>query len=122
MPVNAFNRLADHWRPLLAVAEVAGGEWSQRAAAAFATLTGGADLEAQGSSATLLADLAATFVAVCMDRLPSAKLAEALAAIEGRSWQSGAKCQSRFQRTNWQTNSNGLALFPATSKRATARC
>jgi len=39
LPSSAFNRLADNWRPLFAVAEVVGGDWPQRAAAAFAQLT-----------------------------------------------------------------------------------
>ena len=39
LPPNAFNRLANNWRPLFAVAELAGGDWAQRAADAFAMLT-----------------------------------------------------------------------------------
>ena len=32
MPVGILNREADNWRPLLAIAEAAGGEWPERAA------------------------------------------------------------------------------------------
>ena len=39
MPEAAFNRVADNWRPLFAIAEVAGGEWLQRCLAAFENLT-----------------------------------------------------------------------------------
>jgi len=39
MPATAFNRLADNWRPLFAIAEIAGGDWPQRALAAFNHLT-----------------------------------------------------------------------------------
>lgn len=86
LPETAFNRLADNWRPLFAVAEIAGGDWPQRAADAFAKLTSKDDLDAQGIGARLLADIAATFAAARSDKLPSAKLAEALAAIEGKPW------------------------------------
>ena len=39
LPEAAFNRVADNWRPLFAIAEVAGGEWPQRCLAAFEKLT-----------------------------------------------------------------------------------
>ena len=39
MPDTAFNRLADNWRPLFAIADVAGADWPARAAASFAALT-----------------------------------------------------------------------------------
>src|SRR5439155_2789463 len=38
LPPGAFNRLADNWRPLFAIAQVAGGDWPQRALAAFTHL------------------------------------------------------------------------------------
>lgn len=86
MPATAFNRLADNWRPLFAIAEAAGADWPARAAAAFAALTSREDSDAQGLGATLLADIAAIFSEAGADKLPSAKLAEALARIEGRPW------------------------------------
>jgi putative DNA primase/helicase len=86
LPETAFNRLADNWRPLFAIAEIAGGNWPKRAADAFARLTSAEDLDAQGIGTTLLADIAAIFTAEGTDRLASAKLAESLTAIEGRPW------------------------------------
>jgi putative DNA primase/helicase len=38
LPPGAFNRLADNWRPLFAIAQVAGGDWPERALAAFTHL------------------------------------------------------------------------------------
>lgn len=61
MPSSAFNRLADNWRPLFAIAELAGGDWPQRAAAAFTKLTSRNDMDAQGIGAMLLADVWQTF-------------------------------------------------------------
>ncbi|MBI4328198.1 MAG: DUF3631 domain-containing protein [Chloroflexi bacterium] len=86
LPDGAFNRLADNWRPLFAIAEAAGADWPRRAAEAFAKLTTSDDLDSQGIGATLLADIAAVFAAAGADKLPSAKLAGALAEIEGRPW------------------------------------
>ena len=86
LPETAFNRIADNWRPLLAIAEVAGGDWPKRASEAFAKLTSTDDVDAQGIGTTLLADIAAIFAAEGTDRLSSAKLTESLAAIEGRPW------------------------------------
>src|SRR5207247_351802 len=39
LPATAFNRLADNWRPLLAIAEVAGGDWPRLALESFNHLT-----------------------------------------------------------------------------------
>jgi putative DNA primase/helicase len=86
LPETAFNRLADNWRPLFAIAEVAGGDWPKRAHAAFVALTSSADLDAQGIGTLLLSDIADIFTAEGTDRVPSSELAESLAAIEGRPW------------------------------------
>ena len=85
MPDGAFNRIADNWRPLFAIAEIAGGDWPKRVSEAFAKLTSADDLDAHGVGTLLLADIAAIFVSQG-DKLPSATLAESLAAIEGRPW------------------------------------
>jgi hypothetical protein len=86
MPDGAFNRIADNWRPLLAIAEIAGGDWPQRAAAAFAKLTNRDDSDAQGIGAAVLADVATIFAGAGMDKLPSAEIVKALAEMEGREW------------------------------------
>jgi len=39
LPDGVFNRLADNWRPLIAIAEVAGGDWPKRITEAFKKLT-----------------------------------------------------------------------------------
>ena len=69
MPDGAFNRLADNWRPLFAIAEVAGGDWPRRCAEAFAKLTSNDDLDAQGVGTTLLIDIAAIFAEKSCDKL-----------------------------------------------------
>ncbi len=86
LPESAFNRLADNWRPLFALAHAAGGDWPARAVAAFNAFTTGDDLDAHGLGTTLLADIRDVFTAGRVDRLASARLAELLSDIEGRPW------------------------------------
>ena len=61
LPNGVFNRLADNWRPLFAIAEIAGGDWPERCAAAFIKLTSRDDLDAQGIGTMLLADIQQIF-------------------------------------------------------------
>lgn len=69
LPSGAFNRLGDNWRPLFAVAEIAGGDWPQRAADAFTKLTGKEDSDAQGVGVVLLADVRGVFSETGGDRI-----------------------------------------------------
>jgi hypothetical protein len=102
LPNGAFNRLADNWRPLFAVAEVAGGDWPQRAREAFRLLTTTADLDAQGIGAVLLSDIRDMFGEAAQTRLASSALAVALAEIEGRPW-------AEFGRSRKPISPNQLA-------------
>jgi putative DNA primase/helicase len=86
MPDGAFNRLADNWRPLFAIAEIAGGDWPQRAATAFFKLTSSDDVDAHGIGTTLLDDIKQMFTNAGADKLSSVTLCNLLAEIEGREW------------------------------------
>lgn len=86
LPSSAFNRLADNWRPLFAIAEIAGGGWPQRAATAFAKLTSREDTDAQGIGTMLLADIWQTFRASGAVRLFSKKLVESLLEMSDHPW------------------------------------
>ncbi|MGA2686376.1 MAG: DUF3631 domain-containing protein [Verrucomicrobiota bacterium] len=86
MPADCFNRLADNWRPLMAIAEIAGGPWPERARTAFTLLTSNEDLEAQGYGVMLLRDLRDLFTADGVDRLTSATIVERLNQMEDRPW------------------------------------
>ena len=78
LPSGAFNRLADNWRPLFAVAEIAGGDWPQRAASAFTKLTSRGDGETQGDGVALLADVRTVFSETGTDRIWTEALCKAL--------------------------------------------
>jgi putative DNA primase/helicase len=85
MPAGVFNRLADNWRPLLAIADAAAGEWPERTRQAIRPgARSGRD--EQSVRELLLADIRAIFAERGIDRLPSAELVAALVAIEGRPW------------------------------------
>lgn len=93
LPDGAFNRMADNWRPLFAIAHTAGGGWLERATEAFNALTATEDHEAQGVGAMLLADIAEAFKSSNTDKLASVALANALSQMEGRPWAEFGKSQ-----------------------------
>jgi 5S rRNA maturation endonuclease (ribonuclease M5) len=86
LPSRAFNRLADNWRPLFAVAEIAGGDWPQRAATAFAKLMAKEDADTQGIGTMLLADIWQVFQEACAVRMFSKSIVEQLCAMTDRPW------------------------------------
>lgn len=85
LPEAAFNRIADNWRPLFAVAEIAGGGWPQRAAEAFRVLTVDTDGN-EGAAVQLLADLRTIFDSAGVDRIASAALCDCLAGMDESPW------------------------------------
>ena len=105
LPPTAYNRLADNWRPLFAIAHVAGGDWPARALAAFEQLgrassadppspagfrrTGSrepAKLRAALDPALILSDIRQVFAQCGAERLFSSTLVKSLKAIPNRPW------------------------------------
>jgi putative DNA primase/helicase len=84
VPDGAYNRIADNWRPLFAIAETAGGGWPERSRCAF-DLLAKPDDDAETLSVLLLADLRDLFNERG-DSLLSADIVEALGKIEERPW------------------------------------
>jgi hypothetical protein len=72
----------DIWEPLLAIAELGGGEWIDRAHAA-ARLVSEENREPDSSGANLLYDIRRVFVG---ERMPSERLVAALCALEESPW------------------------------------
>ena len=83
MPRALYNRLADVWAPLLAIADAAGGDWPQRARAAA---THDLDPDSASLIEMLVADIAAVFDERGLDFISSTNLAVELAEREGRPW------------------------------------
>jgi len=79
-----FNRVADNWRSLLAIADAAGGDWPRLAREAAAVIAG--DTTDEEANIQLLADIQDYFAEREVDRAFSADLVKALVALEGRPW------------------------------------
>lgn len=86
IPYSLNDRAAaDSWRPLLAIADHAGGEWPRLAREAAVALSGDDTLEADSARAMLLEDLRELF-ADLGPRLASKTITERLAIREERPW------------------------------------
>jgi hypothetical protein len=81
------DRAADTWEPLVAVADLAGGEWPDLARHAAVVLTESRDANAESSTQTrLLADCRAIFLTADADALPTALLLDRLKADPEAPW------------------------------------
>jgi putative DNA primase/helicase len=78
-----INRVADNWRPLFAIADAIGSDWPMRVREAAKALS---PRESESIGPMLLLDIKAAFNSRNTDRLFSAEVCEALAAMEGRPW------------------------------------
>jgi putative DNA primase/helicase len=87
MPAGLYNRAADNWRPLLAIATVAGGDWLARGHKA-ALASAGADVDEVSRLELLLGDARDVFDGLTSDtdRISSAHLIEKLCEIVPRPW------------------------------------
>lgn len=84
LPLALFNRSADNWRALFAIAEACGGDWPARLAGASAALA--PDDDDEGRGVRLLLDIRTIFAAKNTDRVASAELVNALVEMEGSPW------------------------------------
>ncbi|MDE2149289.1 MAG: DUF3631 domain-containing protein [Gammaproteobacteria bacterium] len=82
LPAMLRGRPADNWRPLIAIADVAGGDWPTRARKTAETFSAGRSEQTAGIM--LLEDVRQIIGE--RDRLTSADLAEALGQLEERPW------------------------------------
>ncbi len=82
VPDGIANRRADNWRPLLAIAERAGGDWPPFAREAALTLTNTVDSLTLAS--LLLVDIRAALGS--LDRISSKELVARLLEMEGQPW------------------------------------
>jgi len=139
LPATAFNRLADNWRPLFAIAQTAGGDWPRLALDAFARLSTTAPLDAPESNGdgngagpitksrsigtasltkpkdedldlTLLADIRQIFAHSGVTRTSSKQLLAALCALREGHWHSGFRTpRSAFHWLSRQLSGFGIA-------------
>jgi putative DNA primase/helicase len=86
MPGGLNDRACDNWRPLVAVADLAAGEWPAWARMAALFLSENSDEAENSALIQLLEDLKDLFSKRGVDRLSSAEIVEELGAIEERPW------------------------------------
>ena len=94
LPPELPNRLGDNWRPLLAVAELAGGKWPTRAMEAAMAA---AQQQEQGQISMLLADIHLVFGA--RKQILSQELVDGLLGLDETPY--GDLNQGRAITTNW---------------------
>ncbi|MEL0027748.1 MAG: DUF3631 domain-containing protein, partial [Perlucidibaca sp.] len=81
------NRAQDNWEPLLAIADVAGGDWPDRARRAAQAIVGvEASHDAPDVNTELLADIRTAFARLRVDRVASADLLHAICEDEDAPW------------------------------------
>jgi putative DNA primase/helicase len=122
MPEGIINREADNWRPLLAIADVAGGEWPERArTAARAAHLAAADDDASLLE-LLLVDIRETFAVAGTTvkdmfgteqiEITSANLTKALIQLVGRPWGEMGKSRKPLTQNRLARMLKPLAIAP----------
>jgi hypothetical protein len=86
LPEELDDRAQDSWEPLLAIAELAGGDWRERARQAALALSSGEEREDDSLTAQLLRDVRSVFEANGHKRFRTADLLDQLCAIEESPW------------------------------------
>jgi hypothetical protein len=85
-PVSLHDRAADNWRPLMAIAEAAGGDWPGRAKAASLALSEVDADDSEERGIELLADIKVVFDATKAEALWTEDLLRHLHAMSERPW------------------------------------
>jgi hypothetical protein len=86
MPTGIVDRAADVWEPLVAVADLAGGQWPERARAAALALNAARAERDPSLGVQLLGDCRRVFEASDVDRLTTEALLEALHDLDESPW------------------------------------
>lgn len=86
LPPGLSHRAADNWRPLLAIADQAGGGWPEIAREAAVILTDGLASQDLSTEVQLLEDIRQLILATGKDRLSSAEITHHLNDLEERPW------------------------------------
>jgi Protein of unknown function (DUF3631) len=86
LPEELDDRAWDCWEPLLAIADLAGGEWPARARATAIELSGSEARDDESLSIRLLADVRQVFETTGVDGLKTSILISELGSIEESPW------------------------------------
>jgi putative DNA primase/helicase len=85
IPEGLNDREADNWEPLLAIADLAGGEWPEKAREAARVLSDAAE-GTEEITVTLLRDLAAIFAEIADGFMPTQDILDELNGLDERPW------------------------------------
>jgi putative DNA primase/helicase len=88
IPSALQDRAADLWRPLLAIADLAGGDWPARARRAALVLSGAAAADDKEIGSMLLSDIRDIFNLLEVERISTQSLRGELLKLEERPWPS----------------------------------
>ena len=86
LPEQLFNRTADNWRPLIAIADRLGADWPGRARIAAQELSGFAESQSGSLGIELLADIREAFTRREVDRFASESLIAELIVDPEKAW------------------------------------
>jgi putative DNA primase/helicase len=86
IPEGLHDREADNYRPLLAIADTAGGVWPERARRAALVLSGVRSDDGESARTLLLQDIHAILESRDGSRIASTNLVDGLVKIEERPW------------------------------------
>jgi hypothetical protein len=86
LPDELDDRAEDYWEPLLAIADLAGGGWPERARSAAVELSSGAEREDDSLSLRLLTDVRTVFSEKGAASLKTSALIDELGKIEESPW------------------------------------
>jgi hypothetical protein len=86
MPSGLSDRAEDVWEPLLAIADLAGGDWPDRAREAAVELSGNRGENVESVGVRLLGDIRSIFDQHGRDQIGSAELVSLLILIEESPW------------------------------------
>ncbi len=117
MPQGINNRRANKWRPLLSIADTAGGEWPERARQAAVALTMGAGDDAISIRAELLEDIRAVFNELGYDHLFSEEIVDRLHQMEDRLWPEYGKQRKPITKNQVARLLKPFGVAPTTIRR-----
>lgn len=86
LPDELGDRAQDVWEPLFAIADLAGGDWPQRARAAALELSSSQNIDEESARVRLLFDVRAVFDGRDAERISTAELVEELCGNDESPW------------------------------------
>lgn len=117
LPEDAYNRVADNWRPLFAIAQLAGGEWPRLVREAFNIMKGN-DLETENAGVKLLSDIQQYFKSKKADVVASKDLVEYLHTVEESAWNEYGRLQKPITTNQAARLLRPFGIRPGTKREA----